>query len=104
MPAAVKTGSYVGTGAAINIELGFQPDYLLIINETDGGPKWEWFKGMAAASAIQTIAAGTMTRITSNGVSLYAGLEASKPVGFTIGTALSTSGKTFRWAAFRETD
>lgn len=104
MTATTKTGSYAGTGAAINIELGFQPDYLIIWNETDGDAKWEWFKGMANASALQTAAAGTLSKITSNGVTPYAGAQASKPVGFTVGTALSENGKTFRYTAFRDID
>src|SRR4051812_37761806 len=104
MTATTKTGSYVGTAAAINIELGFVPDYVLIWNESDGDAKWEWFKGMANASALQTVAAGTLSKITANGVTPYAGAQASKAIGFTVGTALSESTKTFRYLAVRDID
>jgi hypothetical protein len=31
-----KTGFFYGTGAALNVELGFVPDYVQIVNRTDG--------------------------------------------------------------------
>lgn len=36
----VKTGYLRGTGAAINVELGWIPDKVTIINETDGDKVW----------------------------------------------------------------
>lgn len=100
----VEIGSYTGTGAAINIELGFIPDYVLIENATDGDANWKWFSGMAAASALQQIADGTKSLITSNGVSPLAGDRTTpRREGFTIGTALSESAKVFRYVAMRST-
>lgn len=103
---AVKTGSYVGTAAAISVELGFVPDYIRVWNETDGDETYEWFKGMAAASALKSAnnASTQFSKITSNGISAYAGTVADKSAGVTFGSALSESGKTFRYAAFRELD
>jgi hypothetical protein len=98
----VEIGSYTGTGAAINIELGFIPDYVLIENATDGDANWKWFGGMADASALQQVAAGTKTLITSNGVTPLAGDRTTpRRPGFTIGTALSESAKVFRFVAMR---
>lgn len=102
MASQVKIGSYVGNGAAISIALGFVPDYVLIENATDGDANWKWFSGMAAASALQQIAAGTKTLITANGVTALSTDLAVK--GFTIGTALSEAGKTFRYVAMRNPD
>lgn len=98
----VEIGSYTGTGAAINIELGFIPEYVLIENATDGDANWKWFSGMADGSALQQVAAGTKTLITSNGVSALPGDRTTpRRPGFTIGTALSESGKVFRYVAMR---
>jgi hypothetical protein len=105
MAATIKTGSFVGTGAAVNVSLGFSPVRVTVTNETDGDESWSWQTGMTAAHALKIAADGTQTRITSNGVSAYAGTntpgsEAAK--GFTVGSALSESGKTFRYIAFGE--
>lgn len=99
----VFTGTYTGTGAAVNVSLGFIPAYVKIFNETDGDDRWEWVKGMTDGHAYQTIGStGVGTKITSNGVSEYAGSRGSAAKGFTAGTSLSESGKTFRYVAFRE--
>ena len=99
-----KTGTYLGTGAALNISLGFVPDHIIIENQTDGDARWEWSTGMAAGSALQTVAAGAKSLITANGVSAFAGPAAALPKGFTIGSALSEAGKTFRYTAHRSVD
>lgn len=103
---AVKTGSYVGTGAAVTVELGFTPDYIRVWNETDGDEAYEWFKGMTNGHALKSAnnASTQFSKITSNGISGYAGTVADKSAGITFGSALSESGKTWRYAAFRELD
>lgn len=103
---AVKTGSYVGTGAAVNVELGFTPDYIRLWNETDGDETYEWFKGMTNGHALKSAnnASTQFSKITSNGFSAYAGTVGDKSAGITFGSALSESGKTWRYAAFRELD
>ena len=98
----IFTGTYTGTGAAVNVSLGFVPAKVEIFNETDGDDRWVWFKGMTDGHAYQSAAAGTNSKITSNGVSEYDGVRGSAAVGFTAGSALSESGKTFRYAAYRE--
>lgn len=100
MNPTIRTGSYTGTGSAINIPLGFVPDYIRIVNGTDGDVSWEWFSTMAAASAFQTTNHDTAQQsvITSNGVSA---LNGANGAGFTIGTALSESTKVFHWVAMR---
>lgn len=93
-----KSGSVVGTGAAINIELGYIPDYVKIVNVTDSDQIDEWFAGMTAGTSVQTNAA--VAARASNGVSPYAGTISTKP-GFTIGSGISESGKTLYWLAER---
>lgn len=99
-----KTGTYTGTGAALNISLGWTPDHVTIENVTDGDNRWEWSSDMSAGHALQTIADGTKSRITANGVTAFAGTAAALPKGFTIGTALSEAGKVFRYTAHRTVD
>lgn len=94
----VKTGTYTGTGAAINIEIGFIPAYLRIWNETDGDIFWDWVEGMAAGTCIATSTA--VAAQASNGVTVYGGTRGDDAAGFTVGTALSESAKVFRYVAF----
>lgn len=98
MAGEIKTGTYEGTGAAINIELGFVPDYIRILNVEDGDAGWTWFKGMANGTAVGEGTA--LSSVASNGVSEYAGTLSTRK-GFTVGTAISESGKTFRYVAMR---
>ena len=99
----IVTGSYTGNAAAQNISLGFVPDYIRVVNITDGTISWEWFSGMAAASAFQTANHDTAQQsvISSNGITAYEGSDAGDTKGFTVGTALSTDTKVFRYVAMR---
>ena len=99
-----KTGSYVGTGGALNISLGWTPDHIIIENTTDGNARWEWFFGMAAGTALQTTSLGDKTTLATNGITPFVGTAAALPKGFTVGTALSTNTKTFRYTAHRSVD
>jgi hypothetical protein len=99
----MKQGTYTGTGAAINISLGFVPSKLETKNITDGDEVWRWERGMTAAHAMKVAADGTQTRITANGLSLWSG-TVSAPKGFTVGSALSESAKEFRWTAWADDD
>ncbi len=92
-------GTYTGTGAAINIQLGFVPQDIYVVNETDGDEYWQWMDGMTDGHAIHTSTA--VAKITANGISEYAGTAGGDSAGFTIGTALSESAKVFRYRATR---
>lgn len=76
-------GNVTGTGAALNVSVGYTPDYVLATNVSDGS-KLEWFKGMTAGHAVKTVAAGTRSIITSGGISPYTG-SSTAGAGFTIG-------------------
>lgn len=94
----IVTGTYEGTGAAINISVGFVPDYVRIINQEDNDALWEWFNGYPAGTATATAAA--VADLAANGVTAYTGTT-SAAAGFTVGTALSESGKTHYYLAMR---
>lgn len=105
----VASGTYTGTGAAVNVEIGFAPDYIKIVNLTDGDDAWEFFTGMTAGHAIYTrnvvdngaTGNASMSRITANGISQRNPTDYVGKRGFTAGTACSESGKTFGWIAVR---
>lgn len=103
--ANVKIGTYTGTGAAINVSLGFTPGYILVWNATDGDNKWEWFNGLGTGDALQAVnsASTQFSLITSNGIDLYAG-SSTAAEGFTVGSALSESTKVFRYVAIGTED
>lgn len=95
------SGSVAGTGAAINIPLGFKPDYVRVVNVTDADQIDEWFASMTFGTSIQTNTA-VATRAT-NGISPYDGSGTVAP-GFTIGSGISENGKTLAWFAMRSGD
>jgi len=98
----VAAGTVTGTGAAINVVLGFTPRYVEVVNVASGGlVTAKWFQGMAAASAVKQAAAGTTSVITSNGISEYAGSAGVESKGFTIGadTDLNVSGEAMYYIA-----
>lgn len=83
-----------GTVKKSAFALGFRPRYVRLENATDR-ISYEWFEGMAADSAIKTVAAGTRTLDTSNGISvgtLNTGAASSWTVyGQTLGGATDSS-------------
>lgn len=93
-----KTGTVNGTGAAINVSLGFKPTHVKVFNDT-AGDNLEYLDSMADGSAYKRIAAGTGTKITTGGISQYAGNSANAR-GFTIGNdGVNANGVTLRWIA-----
>lgn len=88
-------GSVTGTGAAINIELGYQPDYVRLTNQTTGR-SLTWFRSMPAGYGE---VAGAM--VTTGGVSAYNGAPTAGN-GMTIGTdAINTAGQVIAILAIR---
>ena len=99
MATSVLTGSVAATGVAINLSIGFVPEYVKVINVTDGLVIYEWFNTMADGTAIRTdLAVGPQA---ANGISKYLGTSALAP-GFTLGTAIALAGKTLAWLASRD--
>lgn len=75
-------GRYTGTGAAININLGFVPVALRGINITDGDAGYTWMYGMDAGSCITegaemayetTTAVTTLDGSAGNGIGVSLG-------------------------------
>lgn len=96
MNPTIRTGTVEGTGAALNVALGFVPDYVKVFNYDDAGALFstlEWWKGMSDGHALKTssiVDSGTSAnssseKITTGGISEYAG-DSDNSAGFTIGT------------------
>lgn len=82
------------SGAAANttFTVGFVPRVVRFHNLTDRISD-EWFEGMAAYEALHTVAAGTVTLETTNGISV--GTDGT----FTVKAATIVASKTFAWEA-----
>lgn len=99
MAGEIKVGNYTGTGAVINVELGWIPDFLIIFNATDGDLVALWANGMADDTAVDIAAAAAPN--AANGVTTYDPADYSGKQGFTVGTDYSESAKVFRYVAMR---
>jgi hypothetical protein len=97
MAVKFKTGTYTGTGAVINLALGFIPDFFVTVNITDGTPLGMWFTGMTADTGIDIAAA--VASNANNAFTTYTGAVGSASTGISIGTDYSTSAKVYRYVA-----
>jgi len=101
--ARTKAGAVAGTGAAIEVEVGFTPKHVKLVRDVSGTShcSMEAFASMLAASGykITDDGAGVVTArmVTSNGITF-----GTDPAGkFTIGadTDMNISGVQIRWIA-----
>ena len=88
-------GEVEGTGSAITVKLDFKPIRVRIFNRTQLA-KASWNQQMPAASAMLEVTAGTISFITSAGIT-------GGNNGFIIGTnaSLNTDDDTIYWEADR---
>jgi hypothetical protein len=98
MASNVKVGTYTGTGAAINIPIGWVPDFLIVFNYTDGDIVGLWANGMAAGTSLDIAAAAASN--ADNAVTAYAG-STSVAAGVTVGTDWSENAKVMYYLAVR---
>jgi hypothetical protein len=70
----VAVGRYItdGTAAAITITVGFKARWIRVINQNASSSSFEWYEGMAAASALKRALAGDITVVTTNGITVAA--------------------------------
>jgi hypothetical protein len=95
--ATTNTSSAAGT-----FYPGFSPRYILVYQETTPA-QYEWFEGMTAAYK-KTVAAGTVTTETTNGITVKATTSATSgngPYEVTLGTGIHTNSATFRITCFK---
>ena len=84
MSSEITIGAFTGTGAAINIPLGWIPDYVKCVNLTDGDTIDEWFRGNGAGTSIRTVLA--VATNAADGISEYAGTpDTGRTLAYTSG-------------------
>lgn len=92
----IAVGRYLtdGTAAAITLTIGFKPRWVRVLNETASSSSFEWYEGMADASAIKRAVAGDLTVVTTNGITVSA-------TGFIIGldTDVNVTSEQLDWIA-----
>jgi hypothetical protein len=99
----IASGTVEGTGSAINVELGFTPTYVKVVNFDDPG-MLEWWSGMGAAAGVKLNDTPALTKVTSNGITAYDGTQGATSQGFTIGADadINVGSETLFWIAYGE--
>lgn len=80
-----------GTATAQTFTLGFTPRIVRFRNITDRISD-EWYEGMDSASSIHTVAAGTVTLETTNGIAVSGNT-------FTVTATTMVASKSYVWEA-----
>lgn len=101
--ARVATGKVTGTGSVIEIELDFNVGKVELFN-VDGLATLVWTKSMLPGYGLKQITAGTISLITSNGVTPVKKQvfgDSGDPRGFKIGadTDINVSAEVIHWVA-----
>jgi hypothetical protein len=97
MAGEIATGTYTGTGSSINIPLGWVPDYVRVVNFTDGDVTHEWFYGMTDGASVDTAAA-----VVSNASGSIGALSSTTlGYGFVTGADASESAKVYYFVAVK---
>jgi hypothetical protein len=86
-----KIVTTAATAAAHTITLGFAPRKVVLHNFTDRISD-EWLEGMAAAESLHTVADGTRTLETTNGITVSGNT-------FTMTATTMVASKVFYWEA-----
>lgn len=89
--ANIATGTFTGAGAAVDVELGFTPRYIELINVTDAIIQ-KHIEGMPSGSVLNTTAAGANSIDTGS-------LLLIDTNGFTVGAGAAISAKEYVWMA-----
>lgn len=89
--ANVATGSFTGAGVAVDVELGFTPRYIKLMNITDviGA---EYVEGMPAGTVLITVTAGGETADTNS-------LIVVDENGFEVAAGAALDTKEYVWMA-----
>ena len=93
-----------GAGSAINLDLGFVPDYVKLTNNASPAVTTEWYQDDGAGTYIQaynpgdSVTHGTDTDPNNPGAD---GVEVSGFQGITVAAGMAVSGKTVRGFAIK---
>jgi hypothetical protein len=89
--ADIATGSFTGAGAEVDVELGFTPRYIKIMNMTDA-TTYEFCEGMADTQTMKTVTGGAMTVDTNS-------IIVPDAQGFVVAAGGAANGKDIVWVA-----
>jgi len=89
--ANIVTGSHTGDGSAKEIDLGFTPRWVKVIDETNV-ILWEKVEGMTAANCTKQVTAGTTTIETSSDITF-------DDDGFSLSATLNANSAALAWIA-----
>ncbi len=94
-------GTVAGTGASLNVPVGFVPRKVEVYNETKSTCV-VWVKGMTSGKGFLHTGAAYMSVLASAGISEYDGSSSYAP-GFTIGAdgSVNISADTLVYVAYR---
>ena len=98
LSATTDTSSAAGT-----FYIGFNPRYIQVFQQTTPA-QYEYYDGLTAAYMKKTVAAGTVTTETANGITVAATTSATSgngPYAVTLGTGCHTNSATFRILCFK---
>lgn len=89
---SMTSGFFTSNGNATQINVGFRPLAIKVVNITDG-ITWEWTYGMLATQAIKTVLGGSLTSAldTSSQLTISTDLAGNHTV--TLGTTLNGTAK-----------
>lgn len=90
------TGGFTGAGEAVEVNCGFTPRIVRVVNATDRITD-EKYDGMGATQVIHTVAAGTRTLDTGSLITFTGASDDFR--GFTIAAAAAISAKVIYWEA-----
>ena len=99
--ANIATGKFTSDNTIANIQCGFSPKFIRVVNTTDV-IIWEWNEGLAATNTIKVVTAGTTTIDTGTAISVP--VDAGKAtvqgsVSFNISAAAAGNAKAISWIA-----
>ena len=100
----IASGKVAGTGAALNVSIGFKPRVVCLINVAAGGLiSIDWNVDMGEATGFKRIATGVASQLAALGVSQYAGSQGANTEGFTIGADadMNVNGEYIHYIAYR---
>ncbi len=98
----IKTGTVEGTASSLAVACGFVPSYVKLMN-IDGSPDcMEWTEDMTDGYGLKTVGAGTVSLVTSGGITPAGPGGATN--GFSIGadTDVNVASQTILWLALGE--
>ena len=97
------TGYQDGTGASIDVDLGWTPDHVAVLNtEAADFAELRWGSSMGNGHAVKRVAS-TFTKITTLGITPLGNATGDAKRGFRIGADadVNVAGETLQYFAFR---